>query len=58
MATLKEWWEFFSDPDVKWTFGFMMVVCWVAAFVWLSVKVVALDSFPSDDDTPSAYVGP
>jgi ascorbate-specific PTS system EIIC-type component UlaA len=45
MASLKEWWEFFSDSNVKWTFGVMMFLLWVVAIVWMA----ALNMVNSDD---------
>ena len=48
----KEWWEFFSDRDVKWTFGVMMFICWIIVLAILTFyNIINGASTPTDQET-------
>jgi hypothetical protein len=45
------WWEFFSDADVKWTFGVMMFLCWAITLAWALLSFAAANpSTPTSND--------
>jgi len=57
MASWKEWWEFFSDRDVKAMWIAVMVMCWVLVLsLMFAFDMLNKDAPPSNTETEIGVV--